>query len=423
MIHDMTAYQSPLGHILERHASRAVTTALSDTRVVLVNGARQCGKSTLVAELAEGMGAHWFSLDRADTLQAAQRDPSAFVRAANPMVIDEIQRAPELLLAIKEVVDASFEPGRFLLTGSARVLGLRALPDTLPGRMETIELWPLSQGEIGQRPDGFVDAVFRDGDAINHRSLESRAGYIARIVRGGFPEAVARQDVRRTRFLESYVADMVNRDVMQLSTVQYGRQLRQLITLLAGRAGQILNTSNVAAAMGLPRNTVERYLALLEEVFLIKRIPAWSRGATTRATNAPKLAFVDSGVAAAMIGQDETSLGRITSDLGGLLESFAAMEIARQLTWCGQTVELFHYRTRDQVEVDIVLQNRRGQVVGIEVKASTTAADGDFAGLRHLQARLGDDMLAGLVLYLGEQTLPFGDGLRAVPLSALWECV
>ena len=416
----VTLPNSPLGRILDRHAARPLREALADTRVVLVNGARQSGKSTLVARLAQERGAEWFSLDRAATVQAARRDPTAFVRAANPMVVDEIQRAPELLLAIKEVVDGGFEPGRFLLTGSARVLGLRNLPDTLPGRMETIELWPLSQGEIDQQPDGFVDAAFRDGPELAHQSTEDRGGYVARLVRGGFPEAVARAGRRRTRFLESYVADLVNRDVTQLSAIENGRQLRQLITLLAGRVGQVVNTSNLSANLGLPRSTVDRYLSLLEEVFLIKRIPAWSRGATARATHAPKLAFVDSGVAAMLLGQDETSLGRITSELGGVLESFVAMEIARQLTWAGQTIELSHYRTKDKVEVDIVLENRRGQVVGIEVKAAATVRDTDFGGLRHLRTRLGDDFLAGFVLHLGEQTLPFGDRMRAVPADALW---
>ena len=417
----VTVPVSPLGRILDRHAASPLREALADTRVVLVNGARQCGKSTLVAQVARERGATWFSLDRGTTLQAARRDPTSFVRAANPMVVDEIQRAPELLLAMKEVVDSDFEPGRFLLTGSARILGLRDLPDTLPGRMETIELWPLSQGEIDEQPDGFVDAVFRNGADISHQSGQTRDDYIARLVRGGFPEAVARTGRRRARFLDGYVADLINRNVMQLSSIENGRQMRQLITLLAGRVGQVLNTSNVADNLRLSRTTVERYLSLLEEVFLIKRIPGWSRGATARATHAPKLALVDSGIAATLLGHDEISLGAITSNLGPLLENFVTMEIARQLTWANQSVELSHYRTKDGVEVDIVLENRRGQVVGIEVKAAATVRDADFRGLRHLQARLGDDFLAGFVLHLGEQTLPFGDRLRALPVDALWQ--
>jgi len=411
-----------MGRLVDRHITQTLNEAMADTRVVLVNGARQCGKSTLVAQVAARRGTAWFSLDRADSLSAARRDPTGFVRAANPMVIDEVQRAPELLLAIKEVVDAEFQPGRFLLTGSARVLGLRSLPDTLPGRMETIELWPLSQGEIDQQPDGFVESVFNSGADVSHHSDLDRADYVARLVRGGFPEAVARSGRRRERFFESYVADLVNRDVMQLSTIEHGRELRQLITLLAGRVGQIINTSNLASSLGLPRRTVERYLALLEEVFLIKRLPAWSGGSTGRVTRAPKLAFVDSGVAAMLMGHNSSSLEQITSPVGGVLESFVAMEVARQLTWASQTIELSHYRTRDQIEVDIVLQNRRGQIVALEVKAAATAANSDFRGLRHLQSHLGDRLLAGIVLYLGNQTLPFGQRLRAMPLSALWQC-
>jgi len=386
-----------------------------------VNGARQCGKSTLVSQIARDREAAWFNLDRSDTLAAAKRDPSEFVRAANPIVIDEIQRAPKLLLAIKEVVDAGYEPGRFLLTGSSRVLRLRSLPDTLPGRMETIELWPLSQGEIDQIYDNFVDVVFRDGASTSCSSDETRQSYITRLVRGGYPEAVAREGRRRTRFLESYLDDLVDRNFTKAATAEQGTQIRQLITVLAGRNGQLINTANIAQSVGFPRTTVERYMALLEEIFLIKRIPAWSNQATVRAVRAPKLAFVDSGIATMLLGQDETSLGQITSDIGSVLESFVAMEIARQLSWASQTITLSHYRTRDQVEVDIVLQNRRGKVVGIEVKASSTAADSDFSGLRHLQTRLGDDMIAGLVLYTGQQTLPFGNGLRAMPIAALWQ--
>jgi len=239
-------------------------------------------------------------------------------------------------------------------------------------------------------------------------------------VRGGFPESVARSGRRRTRFLESYVADLVNRDVTQLSTIERGHQMRTLIDLLVGRVGQIFTVAGLARSLALSPQTVERYITLLEEVFLIKRIPSWG-GINSRAVNSPKLAFVDSGIAAMLSGCDEDHLRRLDSPLGPLLENFIAMEIARQLSWAKQTIEMFHYRTRDQVEVDIVLQNRRRQVVAIEVKASATARSDDFRGIRHLQQRLGDDLIAVVVIYLGQQTLPFGDRLRAVPASAIWE--
>jgi predicted AAA+ superfamily ATPase len=416
-----TPPQSPIGRILPRHAETAVAEALLDTRVVLVNGARQCGKSTLVARLGVERGAEWRSLDRAATRNAASYDPTEFVAEADPLVIDEVQRVPELLLAIKESVDRDPRPGRFLLTGSARVLGLRGLPDALPGRMETIELWPLSQGEIEEKPDRFVDAAFQLGPQLHHVSSESRNGYIERLVRGGFPEAVARESRRRERFLDSYVSDLINRDVIQLSEIERGPEMRTLTRLVAARSGQLLVPGALANDLGLPQPTVKRYLGLLEEVFLIKRIPAWSRNLSSRAIGTPKVAMVDSAVAANLLGLDAASLRQPAGPLGPLLEGFVAMELARQLTWSEQRAELYHYRTKDQVEVDIVLENRRGQVVAIDVKAASTVKAEDFRGLRHLSDRLGDDLQVGIVLYTGQETLPFGPRFRAVPISALWE--
>lgn len=412
---------SPLGRILPRHATVAVELALTDTRVVLVNGARQCGKSTLVARIADGREAELRNLDRAATRQAAEFDPTEFVLGADLMVIDEVQRVPDLFLAIKETVDADPRPGRFLLTGSARVLGLRGLPDALPGRMETIELWPLSQGEIDEQPDGFVDAIFGLGPELRHTSSENRAGYVDRLVRGGFAAAIARSGARREQFLDSYVADIVNRDVIQLSGIERGPEMRALIRLVAATSGQLLVANALANRLNLPQSTITRYLSLLEEVFLIKRIPAWSRNLSTRAIGTPKVAMVDSGIAANLLDLDAGSLRRPESPLGPLLEGFVGMEIARQLTWSGQRAELSHYRTKDKVEVDLVLEDRRGRVVAIDVKAGSTVRAEDFRGLRHLADRLGDDLVVGAVLYTGQQTLPFGPKFRAIPISALWE--
>jgi len=405
---------------LRRHAAAIVETALADTRVVLVNGARQSGKSTLVAKVAGSRGAQWRSLDRTATRQAAEFDPTEFVADADFMVIDEVQRVPELFLAIKETVDA--EPHRrFLLTGSARVLGMRGLPDALPGRMETIELWPLSQGEIDSKPDRFVDSIFELGPELRITSAESRSGYVDRVVRGGFPESVARAGSRRERFLDSYVADIVNRDVIQLSEIERGPEMRALTRLVAARSGQLLVPGSLANALGLRQQTIGRYLGLLEDVFLIKRIPAWSRNLTSRAVGTAKVAMVDSGIAANLLDLDAESLRQPGSLLGPLLEGFVAMEIARQLSWSQQRAELYHYRTKDQVEVDIVLENRHGHVVAIDVKAASTVRAEDFRGLRHLADRLGDDLIVGVVLYTGQQTLPFGPRFRAIPISALWE--
>ncbi len=418
--------QSPIGRVLPRHAAAAVETALTDTRVVLINGARQCGKSTLAAQIANSRGTdEWRSLDRTETRQAAEFDPTEFVRSEGLMVLDEVQRVPELFLAIKDAVDADPRPGRFLLTGSARVLSLRGLPDTLPGRMETIELWPLSQGEIDEQPDGFVDAVFEQGTGLSHTSAETRSGYIERVVRGGFPEAVARAAARRESFLDSYVADIVNRDVIQLSQIERGPEMRALIRLLAARSGQLVVPAVLANALSLNHATIKHYLGLLEEVFLIKRIPAWSRNLSARAVGTMKVAMVDSGIAANLLDLDARRLRQLEAEPGGplgtLLDGFVAMEVARQLSWSRQRAELYHYRTKDKVEVDLLLEDRRGRVVAIEVKAASTVRGDDFRGLRHLADRLGDDLIIGIVLYTGQQTLPFGPKFRAMPISALWE--
>jgi predicted AAA+ superfamily ATPase len=413
---------SPLGRLLARHSEASVAEALTDTRVVLVTGARQCGKSTLLDLIAKGRAAEWRNLDSVVARQAAVTDPAGFVDTAELMVIDEIQRVPELLVAIKEQVDADPRPGRYLLSGSAQVLALRGLPDTLPGRIETIELWPFSQGEIDGASDRFVDAVFEQGEALTHESAISRQEYAERIVRGGFPEALARTNPRRReRFFDSYLADLVARDVSQLSEIERTAEMRTLIRLLAARSGQLLVVTAVGSEARLPSSTVNRYLGLLEEVFLVKRIPAWSRNVSTRAVGTPKLAFVDSGIAANLLGADVRSLLRPGGQFGPLLEGFVLMELARQLTWSRQRAELFHYRTKDKVEVDAILETRQGNIVGIEVKASSTVGPDDFRGLRHLTSRTGGDFVAGIVFYTGTQTLPFGPRMRAMPVATLWE--
>lgn len=416
----MAATRSPSSYV-PRHAADRVLAALEDTRVVLVNGARQSGKSTLVRKIGTQVGATWYTLDNAETRRLAASDPTGFVRFDERMIVDEIQREPDLLLSIKELVDEHPTPGRFLLTGSARILGLRDLPDTLVGRMETVELWPLSQGEIDGTPDSFVDAAFGVGPELRHDSTETRDGYVERIVRGGFPEAVTRPARRRVDFINNYVADLINRDVVQLSKIERGPEMRALVRTLAARSGQTIAPAAIGSSLGLSHTTTTRYISLLEEVFLIKRIPAWTRRLSGRSVAQHKVAMVDSGVAAAVLGMDAARLRKVGAPLGELLEGFVAMEISRQLTWSDTRAALFHYRTRDGIEVDLVLENHLGEVIAIEVKASSTPKPEDFRGIRHLADRIGDDLVAGYVLHTGPRTLPFGPKFRAVPISALWQ--
>lgn len=407
--------------LFARRAELLVAEALQDTRVVLLNGARQSGKSTLTRLTADRIPDTVMRLlDDPATLRAATDDPAGFVEHDHLMVIDEIQLAPELLRSIKVAVDLDPAPGRFLLTGSSRILALRTLPDALPGRMEIIELWPFSQGEIVGEPDGFVDSAFAHGPRIQHSSDLHRRDYLERIVAGGFPEAVRRTPRRRRSFFDSYLSTLVERDVLELASIHRQGELFMLLGLLAGRVGNLLVPATLAGQSGIPRTTLVRYLELLSSVFLIKRIPAWSSGQTRRAVGTPKLAFVDTGIACHLLGQDASRLGEPGGAAGPMMENFVVMELARQLTWSEERARLYHFRTKDKREVDAVIETPDGRVVGVEVKAGATVRNEDLAGLRVLADQLGDRFVAGYVLYTGQQTLPFGEKLRALPLDALW---
>jgi uncharacterized protein len=401
-----------------RRAAGIVSEALADTRVVVLNGARQVGKSTLaeVVLRQQPAGVAKF-LDDPGTRAAAIADPIGFVRHDGLMLIDEVQRVPELWLAIKHVVDRDPRPGSFLLTGSARLLGLRSLPDELPGRSETVELWPFSQGEISGEADGFVDAAFAEGSSLHAESTPlRRSDYLTVIATGGYPEALRRPTQRRRdHFFASYVSDLIVRDVKQVADIEESGEMRRLLSLLAGQASGLINASRLASDLAVTAPTVRRYLDILETVYLIRRVPAWSSGATARTVGIPKLVFVDTGLASYL------STGAVAvPPVGALIENFVLGELLRQLTWARTSARLYHYRDRDQHEVDGLLEDNAGQVVGIEVKATETVRSDDFRSLRILQSRLGPRFRAGFVLYCGTDSHSFGDKLACLPISALW---
>jgi hypothetical protein len=419
-----TAVMDQKSDLVPRKASSLIAEALADTRVVTLNGARQAGKSTLARlAAAASPGAVVRLLDDPATLRAASDDPASFVEHDGLLVIDEVQLAPDLFRSIKVAVDTDPRPGRFLLTGSAQILALRQLPDALPGRMEIIELWPFSQGEIDHSPDAFIDAAFARGPTLSRTSALRKRDYLDRVIRGGYPEAIRRTPRRRAAFFESYLTNLIERDVKELAAIERRGDLRRLLALLAGRSGGLLVPATLATESGVPRTTLNRYLELLTAVFLIKQLPAWSASQTQRAVGTPKLAFADTGIASHLLGQDATRLGEPDGAAGPMIETFVLMELARQLTWSTERARLYHYRTKDKVEVDAILETPDGRVVAIEVKAGATVRSEDLTGLRHLAHRLGPRLVAGYVLYTGQQTLPFGDRLRALPIDALWQTV
>jgi predicted AAA+ superfamily ATPase len=406
-----------------RHAMPLVREALADTRVVLIAGPRQAGKSTLarmVLELEGGSRA--LNLDDEVTRRAALEDPVGLLDHDGLTFIDEVQRAPDLLLAIKVRVDRVRRPGQFLLTGSANVLQLPRIADALPGRMAIIDLWPFSQGELTGRIERFVERAFAGWQGTDIKTDLGKRHYLQRAVVGGFPEVVERPDAgARARWFDNYLRTMTQRDLPELSNIERADDLARLIRLLAARSGRLFKVEEVARDAGIPTTTARRYVALLQAAFLISIVPAWANSRTTRAIHAPKVLMTDTGLMAHAIGADVEALSRPGGDAGPLLETFVGMELRKSLAWSTQRATIHHFRTKDGTEVDLVLETPDGRIVGIEVKAAATVRSSDFLGLRHLQERLGDRFVVGLVLYTGTETLPFGDRLRCTPLSALWQ--
>ena len=406
--------------MVRRNLSAELLAALSDTPVVLLHGARQSGKSTLVKWLtSEARPARYLTLDDAAVLAAARDNPTGFLAGLEgPVVLDEVQRAPELFLAMKAEVDRESQPGRFLLTGSANVLLLPRLAESLAGRIQILTLWPFSQGELVGRRENFIDAVFGKTIAGFGDADGSRPG---RILLGGYPAIHARPaEARRRAWFGSYVTTILQRDVRDLANIESLTILPRLLALLATRTGTLVNFADLSRSIAIPQTTLKRYWHLLETTFLIQTLPAWSANLGQRLVKSPKLYLVDTGLSGYLLGVDQA---RLTGDpmlLGPLLENFVVMELRKQLGWSRAQPQMFHFRLQAGQEVDIVLEDPSGNVVGIEVKAAGSAATADFKGLRSLAQLLGRRFRKGIVLYTGRESIPFGANLYALPVSALW---
>jgi predicted AAA+ superfamily ATPase len=408
--------------VIQRHIQDSIQRALADTPVVLLNGARQTGKTTLAQDLATAPGFQYFTLDDAATLGLAVGDPSGFIcNLAGSVAIDEIQKAPALFPAIKLAVDRDRRPGRFLLTGSANVMTLPRLSESLAGRMEIIPLFPFSAGELAGHREGFVKRLF-DGTIGKAMEVSTREDLAARLVRGGFPEAIQRtNDERRGAWFASYISTILQRDVRDLARVDGLHALPNLLKLLAARTSGLLNLADVSRDAGLPHTTLTRYLALLETVFLVHRLPAWSPNLGKRLVKAAKFHLVDTGLACHLIGTDAGRLNDDRSLLGRMLETFVVGELRKQVSWTDPHTTIYHFRTATGSEIDAVLEKPDGSVAGVEVKAGATVGPSDFAALQELREGLGKKFIAGVVLYTGEKLIPFGDKLWLVPLPALWD--
>ena len=408
-------------HLIPRRVLPQIETALADTRVILIAGPRQAGKTTLARQFSQ-RDRPYLTLDDAATLQAARADPVGFIRGLKRVVIDEVQRAPELMLAIKESVDSDQEPGRFLLTGSANLATVPAIADSLAGRMAVIPLLPFAQCELSGTPGRFLDRLFM-GEGLQIVSEPVTGPALTDIVlRGGYPEVVRRLTAgRRRAWLEDYIALILDRDVRDIANIDQLDRLPRLLDVLAEHAGQLVNHSSFGAALGLSSITAQKYVAILERLFLVRTLQPWSTNRLSRLVKTPKLHFLDTGLLAALRDTDTEEIRSERSYFGPILESFVVSEVFKLAAWSERRLTFSHYRTKDQDEVDLVIEDRRGRIIGIEVKAAATVRQQDLRGLRQLQEAVGDRFVHGIVLHDHDRITPFGERLHAAPLSSLWQ--
>ncbi|MCX7225387.1 MAG: ATP-binding protein [Burkholderiales bacterium] len=408
-----------LPSLYPRRIQQRLAEALLDTPVVLLAGPRQAGKTTLVRQVA-AKGLRYLTLDDELTLLAARADPVGLIRSLDRAVIDEIQRAPQLLLAIKKSVDEDRRPGRFLLTGSANLMALPLVADSLAGRMETLSLMPLSQTEIEGHSANWIDQAFA-GQLLKTDSLALGDALTDRVLRGGYPEAITRDSAkRRMAWARQYVDALIQRDVLDVAGIDKLDQLPRFLNALAQTAGQMCNYSQLAGQVGLDGKTAARYAGVFETMYLLKRVDVWARNRLSRVVKTPKLQFIDAGLLAMLMHLGIEEVRHDRSRFGQVLETFVFGELLKHTTSAEGDYQLLYYRDADKVEVDIVIENAAGQLVGVEVKASATVKASDLRGFRKLAALAGDQFKMGVLLYDGAETLPLGDGIWAAPLSSLW---
>lgn len=410
-----------MGYV-ERALAPTVVDAMGEARVVALLGPRQSGKTTLVRALASGsLAADYLTLDDEPVRSLALGDPAGFAAGLKARtVIDEVQRVPDLLLAIKSRVDRDDTPGQFLLTGSANLRRIPSIADALPGRADYLTLFPFTQGEIAGRPERFLETLLAGRAPSISGAPVGRGPYVDRIVTGGFPEAARRSPAARTRFFNGYAESIVDRDVADAGRVRDAQSVGTLLRLVAARSGSLARYDALGRDAGIDGKTAKSHLDVLERLFLVRVRRPWHTNLGKRQVKAPKLYIADPGLMASMVGADARRVREDDGLAGALFETFVAVELERQASWMPSPISFWHYRDGER-EIDIMVEAPSGEVVGIEVKAGATVRPPDFSGLTQARERLGERFRCGIVLYSGEQTLPFGDRLWAIPLAALWQ--
>lgn len=407
----------------QRFIATSITEALKDTPVILINGARQTGKSTLCKQLLEKgvFKGHSVTMDDPTTLAAAQADPLGFLLdLGGNVIIDEVQRAPDIFLSIKKIIDEDRKGKRIILTGSADVMTLPKVSDSLAGRIEIHRLWPLAQAEIHNKPSDFLQIlVSKDKHFKNSKS--NWKNVIQAIRTGGYPEVLQREtESRKEKWFESYMTAVLQKDIRELSNIEGLAQVPNILHLLATRVGSTVNLSDIARLSGVKNTTLQRYMALLEHIFLILKIPAWTPNAEGQFVKSPKILLNDTGLLCHLRGEGVESLINNRTTAGSFLENFVVLEIIKQLSWENLYLKPYHFSIHGGAEVDLVLEDRKKQLYGIEIKSTASVNQNDFKGLKRLAELSGKRFEKGIVLYSGDQVLGgFGENLQAVPIANL----
>ncbi len=403
-----------------RYAKSHLQEAMQDTPVVILHGPRQSGKTTLALDVGDKKY-QYITFDDDTELIAAKNDPRGYIEELpNYCILDEVQRVPEIFPSIKLVVDKNRLPGRFLLTGSANILATPRLTESLAGRVEIINLRPLTQTEIESSQNQFLHHAFQKTLQANfsHRLGDA---LFDRVISGGFPEPLQRESVRRRHaWYSNYISVMTQRDIAAVSNIQYGDDIPKLLQRIANNTASLVNISKLNKGFNFDVKTTRRYIYLLKQLFLIDELPPWFSNCNKRLIKSPKLHLSDSGLLCSLSGFNKAQLTKDRSTMGQITETFVFNELLRQATWYDETLQFFHYRDKDQYEVDIIIQNNDGDLIGIEVKLAASVNEADFRGLKRFKRQQTSKFIAGYVLYDGERSLSFNRGFMAVPIQALW---
>jgi predicted AAA+ superfamily ATPase len=418
-----------LDSVVPRRVSQLLLGLVTVEPVIALHGPRSVGKSTVLRGFAAEAGSSVLDLDDVGVREAVIGNLTSVVDGPAPVCVDEYQRVPDVLDAIKARLNREGSlPGTAVITGSTRQDALPAAAQALTGRLHALTIWPLSQGEIGGVRENLLEALLADPDGvISHAgpSGTERRDYVERVCAGGLPLALRRTgSAARARWFDDFVRASVERDALELSRIRERRAMTDLLSLVAAQTGQLLNVASAADKLGVSRATVENHLRLLEDLFLVVRLPAWGKSLRSRVSVKPKVHVVDSGLAARLLrltpdkitGLDPTAL----ADFGHLLETFVVGEIRKQASWLDLPVALGHWRTSDGAEVDLVIEADDGAVIAFEVKASERAQGSDFRGLTQLRDAVGTRFTAGVTLTTGNRPYTVADRLHVLPIDSLW---